>query len=1398
MRLARLTLSGFKSFADRTEFSFDDPVTAIVGPNGCGKSNVVDAVKWVLGERSSKSLRGKEMTDVIFAGSAARQPLGMASVTLSFENPVIDRGDEGIAGSGGHVPEAAVEGGDGAIDANPDQNPDSPGPESDSDVVISRKLINRGLPFDADMVDVERRLFRDGSSQYLINGKRCRLKDIVELFMDTGIGADAYSIIEQGKVDAMLMASPQERRTIFEEAAGVAKYKARRIESERKLDRTEANLSLTREQLAQTERRLKIVKSQAAKARTFRTLDTELRALRALVTLDQYDDLQQRLAGLTHQLTELDEKRKRAVEILQGLESARADAEARRGELAAAQRRAESSLQSARHMGSSAEQRRDMTQRAAAELEVQAAEDLRQIEAVDAWIAEIVAALAQQGSAIGELAEELARAEHDLAVLAQERGVSMTRLGEARTEQSAKRAQAQNIDRERTGLLAAIESDRRRAASMREQMSELANRAAGNKSEQETLAERRADAELACARLGAEVQRTENRLVESQEALSRLGADRRTLTGKVSESQQSFVRLDSRRATLQELQDTHAGLAESVRYVLQRKAKGEGFAGVRAVLADLIQVKREHAAVVEAALGPALQALVVGTLLEVPGPDELGRLPGRVAFLPADPFGASTRPETGDAGSESRGTGDEIRPESEVVAVIGGSTGYVARVRDMVRSRAGDADAPGLAIDALLDRLLERTLLVRDMDAAMLLAAGPMAGREVRFVTADGRVLEADGRVLAGPSQAESGGVLQRSSELEQLQIELGQVREVLDRDRALLAAADAQASELSRTEGELRKQVATLQREQTAADAQLERHGADLARLEREQTGLSQQIASLTDRCAAVEQEQANTADRAEKLRRLYEEQVQEAASLDARIEQAQRESEAISEKLTGAKVLAGRVNEQLAAARREKSRLDQAADEGERRKRHLTNQTEQRRQTLDRHRQVLAEADAQIESSGAAAKAAQEDLHIIGDELAGMINHSTELGEKLNLARQHSGAIERDWHSLEVARREVEVKRENLEDRAQQELGMDLPREHADYRAALDDSESGEMARLDHSVAVPRIDELKRDIKELGNVNLDAIEEETLLVARNEDLIRNVADIDAARVSLIELIQKLNIASEQRFKDTFTTIQNHFSGNDGMFRQLFGGGQAEVRLMGLVKEGPNGEKIQTDEIDWLESGVEVVAKPPGKQPRSISQLSGGEKTMTAIALLLSIFKSKPSCFCILDEVDAALDEANVERFCNVIHKFLAHSHFIVITHRKRTMVSADRLYGVTMQERGVSKRVTVKVDQVGEKGEFTPAPISAHDADEAAESPIDHVVHTGHAYEPPAAEAASPPAPEPSRPSRRRKKPEPVIAAAADEQVPVEDAKPSGHLRRALAAMREESPAIDSPVGS
>ncbi|MEM9084035.1 MAG: AAA family ATPase, partial [Planctomycetota bacterium] len=372
MRLAKLTLTGFKSFADQTEFRFDTPVTGIVGPNGCGKSNVVDAIKWVLGERSAKSLRGKEMADVIFAGSAGRKPGGLASVVLTFENPLLSE-DAYAKIEASRVTElelAAPE----EDQASKEEPEDSVEEASDKPVAIvepkpARQRPRRALALDAEMVDVERRLYRDGTSQYLINGRKVRLRDIRELFMDTGVGAHAYSIIEQGKVDAMLLASTVERRVFFEEAAGVAKFKVRRIESIRKLERTQANLVRTREQLESTERRLRIVKGQAAKARKFKEFDEELSALRMALAFDQYHDLTERLTGLTSRLCELDEDRNDAMDAVANAEQGKQEAEAVRAELSAEHQRLEREKTAAEHRAEQAQQRQHMSERAMREAE---------------------------------------------------------------------------------------------------------------------------------------------------------------------------------------------------------------------------------------------------------------------------------------------------------------------------------------------------------------------------------------------------------------------------------------------------------------------------------------------------------------------------------------------------------------------------------------------------------------------------------------------------------------------------------------------------------------------------------------------------------------------------------------------------------------------------------------------------------------------------------------------------------------------------------------------------------------------------------------------------------------------------------------------------------------------
>ena len=1320
MRLSKLTLNGFKSFADPTEFTFDQEITGIVGPNGCGKSNVVDAIKWVLGERSSKSRRGTERIDVIFAGSAGRKPSGLASVTLTFENP---------AAEGTKAPSHE---GTTAETVRPEELGGEPaeGGEATAAVATEEPSVidasargKRGLPIDSDTVEVERRLYRDGTSKYLINGKLARLRDIRELFLDTGIGADAYSIIEQGKVDAMLLASPQERRSIFEEAAGIAKYKQRRIEAQRKLDRAIANLATTREQLESTERRLRLVKGQAAKARKFQELDREHKAWKLALAFDQYDDLHRRLEGLTSQQSALQGARDEAHATLAQAEALKQEADLARHERQDELKRNEQDLQSAEHARAQAVLRRNAGERAVAEAVRQSEIDRARDTQFREQLRNTEAAAADQAETVAALAEKLAEADRLLRTAGEQRAAVLEDLSLRQSRAGEHRSRIAQIERDRNSLLSTIHADERRIEALGEQSERLRQRVAGFEQELGRAkgegAEHDAKVKSATERIG----QLEADVATHDAALSQLTEGRRERASRVAGMEQELVRLESRRATLQEMVTTRAGYADTVRAIMEAHERSEGYSSVVAPLAELIETDDSApgsapVAAAEAALGVNLQALVVQSLAGLPTPAELGGLKGRVTFLPIDSVSST---EEGSV---------EASPTADLETLLGGRLTCLRRV---VRARTGLAEGLSARLGAMLDRLLGRTFLVENLDVAMLLIAGPMrnVAGDARFVTPDGTVLESDGRVTAGPTSAtgQAGGLLARQRELSELDVKTADLAAAVNSARTELASVDEEASQMSGALTELRSRLAGEQRALVGEQSRLERAVSEAARLDRDRSQAAEEFSQLSQRIEKIQADRAALRDRAESLMRLLEEQQSDSRGLEDELKAIQLRAEAAAEQMTAAKVEAGRLGEQLGSARREASRLEIARDECARQLREIESHLAHVDARLAEHRAAIDEAVA-IETE--AARDAEE-LGALVEATRGLVTQAEararDLGEAVLASRNRAQHLERDWHALEVSKRELEVKRETQEERAREELGLDLPFEHKDYAEMM---ASGGVARIDAIEGAGAIESLRDQIKKLGSVNMDAIDEESQLAQQNEELVKQVADIDEARGQLEELITKLNEVSRQRFGEVFTKIQENFGGGEGMFRRLFGGGRAEVRLMPLMKEveNPDGttSKIETDETDLLESGIEVIAKPPGKEPRSISQLSGGEKTLTAVALLMSIFRSKPSCFCILDEVDAALDEANVQRFGATIRQFTDLSHFIVITHNKRTMQQADQLYGVTMQDRGVSKRVSVKFEQVGKDGEIAgvgtvahgPAPSNGHApvAEKAAKS--------------------------------------------------------------------------------
>jgi chromosome segregation protein len=1315
MRLTKLTLAGFKSFADSAEFTFDEAVTGVVGPNGCGKSNIVDAIKWVLGERSSKSLRGTEMLDVIFAGSAGRKPGGMASVTLTFDNPAIANPVMVVAPSADEA--EPVAGGHATVDPLDAEEPS---------VLDMRLRGKRGLPIDADEVEVERRLYRDGTSQYLINGKKARLRDIRELFLDTGIGADAYSIIEQGKVDAMLLASPQERRTIFEEAAGVAKYKQRRIEAERKLEKAQLNLVQTRDQLESTERRLRIVKGQAVKARRFKELDEQLRAWRTALALDQYDLLARQILTLTGEQLAVDDERVRAAATVTGAETDKQDADIARQETASSLRSADQDRLAAEHSQQQASQRAQMTERAIAEAERRAEQDAARLADLDQRAGETDAAAEVHRAQTAGLSEAVVGADRALSAANESRAAAMRALGEHQAKAADRRAHHNRVDRERAGVVASLEADAKRVEAAREQTDRVASRLAAQVAERERVGVDTAGVEAAAGAAKARAEGLAAEVAAAESTLDTLGTGRREQARRTSDLEQDLARLESRRATLLELTQSRAGYGEAVQLVLASRDAGTGYGGVLGALADLVEASSDDAGILEAALGPDLEALVVESHVSLPSEDERRALPGRVTFLLA-----KTPHEAAHAGVDLEPFGGRVRA-----------------VRSMVRSRGGSA------VDGLLDRVLGRTFAVGDAETALLLGAGPLSG--ARFVTPDATIIEPDGRVIAGPRESgtEGAGVLARRHELATLETQVADLAARVRDEREALAATDAEAAAMNARAVEFRAALAGQQRQLLAEQSRLERLAADEARLLRDIRALEQELAALRERSTRLDADRDALRARADALAVELTQAGRDLVELEAAVKTAQAAVESATERMTAARVDSGKAAEQLAAARREASRLDAARDELSRQRRDAASQIEHASARVEEHRRVLAESA--VASAEAAALAVDLRVKVEGlqADLARADAAASDAARRLTDARRGAGEAEKRWASIEMARREAEIKRETLEDRAREDLSLDLAGLHPEYRELLD---SGGVVRPDHDRAQGEIEALRGEVRRLGNVNLDSIEEETQLAARNDELIRQVADIDDACGRLAELIAQLNTVSKERFGEVFDKIRGNFGGEQGMFRRLFGGGKAEVRLMPLIKE-VDGQKVVTDETDILESGIEIIAKPPGKEPRSISQLSGGEKTLTAVALLMAIFRSKPSCFCVLDEVDAALDEANVNRFNTVIRQFTDLSHFIVITHNKRTMQSADRLYGVTMQERGVSKRVSVNFNQVARDGTIIESSPDTAKAEPASESAmVEPVVVVGE--------------------------------PAAAEEIP----KP-GYLRRALAKMREQPQATDN----
>jgi chromosome segregation protein len=1208
MHLQSLELFGFKSFADKTIFNFHEGVTAIVGPNGCGKSNVCDAVRWVLGEQSAKSLRGGEMADVIFNGADSRKPLGFAEVSLNFT-------------------ECAEE-----------------------------------LGVEWHEVRVTRRIYRDGNSEYFLNKTGCRLKDIHSLFADTGVGRAAYSIMEQGKIDLILSSRPEDRRSVFEEAAGITKYKAQKKEALRKLEATEANLLRIGDIIKEVKRQIGSLQRQAGKARRYQALHADLQVLDTHFSHRKLRSLEQELRECTGEIARLAEAEQTTRDQINDGEVQLASA--RRGLDAADETitGARAKVQQLENEIATHRHRIEFNEKHAVELRQWIERSRREVESAETKLHEQNAEIESANALVEETARLLKQKNQQLEHLT--------------ADASKRREIFHAADQKLRNVQMSLSKDELRLAAMAEDLRELRERrdvtkrdaetrrariaatGAGHKTLHAKVTEARAATEAetqTVKQLFARVRLQEETLRQNQSALAEVEKKFGAIDREIAEK-------ESRHEVLRQLNEEGEGLAQGSQALL--KSKEFDFAGA---LASQLDVSHEFVPAIEAALGRNLHALVLrdnaraAEIVSYLNQQQLGQ-----AALVLERIDYRDCPASGDL------------PQNAI--------GWAA---DKVR-----APAP---LEALVKSLLHNVALFENLEEA-LNAIGENS--EIAATTLRGEYISHEGILFGGSGKVRSDSLLERKARIDTIAKELIDLK----REQAMVeqrrVAAESQIAagrtameksvalheEAQVTQTASISKISELEREQHSAERELESLEFEYSTLERQIASADLQIQQLEEQSAQLEEKIVGDRDEIALLEAQRDEalrQEEDASALLAELRIAAATHEQKHQNLLAqlAPMLARQIElVELMATRRadienyETRLVAQAAEDDAAR-----NAIEQQRQECERREGEISKLVVERASQLEKINCDETKLRAVRDRLS-------ELQEK------------RGTHSVRQTQLQLQI--EHLAEHVMERYRVDLrhfePDKqahekvlHAQLKRAVRPEAVAAVAGRGHEESTEDrptaateedqqklIADLTRQLENMGPVNLEAVQEYDELEERYRFLETQNTDLTNSRRELLDVIARINSTTKELFAETFAQVRANFR---EMFGELFGSGRADLQLM--------------DESDALNCGIEIIAKPPGKQLQSISLLSGGERTMTAVALLFAIYMVRPSPFCVLDEMDAPLDESNINRFITMLERFVSQSQFIIITHNKRTIAKADILYGVTMEERGVSKLVGMKM---------------------------------------------------------------------------------------------------------
>jgi len=1185
LRIRQLELVGFKSFRDRTVLHFPVGVTAVVGPNGCGKSNVVDAIRWVLGEQSAKRLRGEGMEDVIFGGNDRHAPLGMAQVSIVFETDGLPLDQFSLLKEAGHPIATA-------------------GP---ADIMATRRYL------------------RSGESEYLLNGVPCRLRDITELFLGTGLGGKAYAIIEQGRVEQLVGAKPEDLRLFIEEAAGTTLYRSRRQMAERKMERTRENLLRVQDILREVERQLAGLRRQARRAEQYRALQAEIEVLDLALSVRARARLGRELADLVERRSAALAREAQLVAALAALESTRRAAREREGgaqrqlrESQAAAYEARAAVEAARHEEAHLQGRLNElgAQRATTERDLTAAQAERA--AADAEGARLATQLTEVLGAIVQAERVLAEGDTEFARAAAELG-------------TATRA----LDAAKDTLVGALtdEARARNAVSVVQQRrQEEGARVARLETGAATLAGREAE-------LAVQAEEVERHLVELQtrlealagtkgeltEDLRRVLAERASWEHTLEGVKDGLARIRSRRDSLRELQDSRAGYGEGVRAVLAASAQDE----VLGLVAEVLEIPAEHERAVAAALGEHLQAVVM-----------------RDHDVAREAVQALRRAGAGRA---------TCLPNQARSLSNGGAPDGGTRLLDVVKSRQG--------YESVASALLGNVLLIDDLATA--LATWRQADSSWTYVTPAGETVDPRGAVTGGNQRSEETLLAQRRElrdlehEVQRKEEDLARVRrrheelsaDVTTREAALreidaelahvavdVVAAEKDVQRLRRAVEDVREQARDLTAELDEGRTRLgdliaeaDRSVAELVAAEGSRRGLEEGVTRAEAGLAAAKTVAAEW----------------QAAGTDRRVALAEERTR--REALENAIERLGRVNEEAArrvALLEERRQADAAA--------------------LDQTRDGLTEVAGRL--SG---------LEVGAEERAAVVMEAERTSKAAREAAEAcEGEIAAAQADLECVRGEAAALEVQATERRLAVAHLDQAVQERYQRELAEVPDEGEVAEPEAAAREERLALLRQRVTAMGDVNVGALGEVAELEERQRFLESQRTDLEQALEDLKKTIARLNRTSRARFRETFERVDETFR---EVFPKLFGGGKAQLRL--------------TNEEQILDSGVEIIVQPPGKRIGPLDLLSGGEKALTAVSLIFALFLIRPSPFCFLDEVDAPLDDANIGRFNSMVREMSAHSQFILITHNKHTMEVAETLYGITMEEPGVSRVVSVRL---------------------------------------------------------------------------------------------------------